>query len=74
MESPQRVDHSHRSEIAGLIGVPYERFQEDDPELRKVFDNPAEPPVGIEALRALHPGLRSFATFLAEVAEQSPRT
>lgn len=61
-------------EIAGLIGVPYERFQVDDPELRKVFDSPAEPPVDIEALRALHPGLRSFATFLSEVAERSPRT
>ena len=29
------------------IGVPYERFQVDDPELRKVFDNLAEPPVDI---------------------------
>jgi hypothetical protein len=54
-------------EMAGLIGVPYERFEVDDPELRKVFDHPAEPPVDIEALRALHPGLRSFAAFLAEV-------
>lgn len=54
-------------EIAGLIGVGYEQIQVDDPELRKVFDGRAEPPVDIEALRELHPGLRSFAAFLAEV-------
>ncbi|WP_330274363.1 NmrA family NAD(P)-binding protein [Lentzea sp. NBC_00516] len=51
-------------EIAGLMGVEYEQFQVDDPELRKVFRDRAEPPVDIEALRALHPGLRSFADFL----------
>jgi len=51
-------------EIAGLMGVEYEQFQVDDPELRKVFSDRAEPPVDIEALRALHPGLRSFADFL----------
>lgn len=54
-------------EMAGLIGVPYERFQVDDPELRKVFDHPAEPAVDVEALRALHPGLRSFAAFVSEM-------
>ncbi|GAB2835380.1 NmrA/HSCARG family protein [Lentzea nigeriaca] len=53
-------------EIAGLIGVPYQQFEVDDPELRKVFGRHAEPPVDIEGLRVLHPGLRSFATFLAE--------
>ena len=61
-------------EIAGLIGVPYERFQVDDPELREALERPRGTPVDIEALRALHPGLRSFATFLSEVAERSPRT
>ncbi|MGW6929626.1 NmrA family NAD(P)-binding protein [Lentzea sp. NPDC054927] len=54
-------------EIARLIGVPYEQIQVDDPELRKVFGDRAEPPVDIETLRALHPGLRTFATFLAEM-------
>ncbi|MFC3894793.1 NmrA family NAD(P)-binding protein [Lentzea rhizosphaerae] len=43
------------------------RIQVNDPELRKVFDGRAEPPVDVEGLRALHPGLRSFAAFLSEV-------
>ena len=51
-------------EIAGLMGVEYEQVQVDDPELRKVFSDRAEPPVDIDALRLLHPGLRTFAQFL----------
>ncbi|MFD9698539.1 NmrA family NAD(P)-binding protein [Lentzea sp. NPDC059081] len=53
-------------EIAGLMGLEYAQVQVDDPELRKVFSTHPEPAVDIEALRTLHPGLRSFAEFLAE--------
>ncbi|MFD4671380.1 NmrA family NAD(P)-binding protein [Lentzea sp. NPDC058450] len=53
-------------EIAGLMGAEYEQFQVDDPELRKVFSEGAEPAVDIAGLRALHPGLRTFAGFLSE--------
>jgi uncharacterized protein YbjT (DUF2867 family) len=54
-------------EIAEALSVDYEQVQVDDPELRKVFAETAEPPVDIEALRALHPGLRTFAAFLSDV-------
>ncbi|KJK48553.1 hypothetical protein UK23_16875 [Lentzea aerocolonigenes] len=54
-------------EIANALGVEYEQIQVDDPELRKVFGTTAEPEVDIEALRALHPGLRTFAAYLSDV-------
>lgn len=60
-------------EIAGLMGVEYEQFQVDDPELAKVFSRGAEPEVDIRALRALHPGLRTFAAFLEETVRRADR-
>ncbi|SDM47823.1 NmrA-like family protein [Lentzea albidocapillata subsp. violacea] len=60
-------------EIAGLMGLEYEQFQVDDPELRKVFTSDAEPDVDIEALRSLHPGLRTFAEFLEDTGRRADR-
>ncbi|ANZ40143.1 hypothetical protein BBK82_33030 [Lentzea guizhouensis] len=53
-------------EIAAAIGVPYERVVVQDPDLLKVFSEGREPDVDIAALRALHPGLRTFTEFLAK--------
>ncbi|WP_439659776.1 NmrA family NAD(P)-binding protein [Lentzea sp. HUAS TT2] len=60
-------------EIAGLMGLEYEQFQVDDPELRKVFAGDAEPDVDIEALRSLHPGLRTFTQFLEDTGHRADR-
>ncbi|MFD4640274.1 NmrA family NAD(P)-binding protein [Lentzea sp. NPDC058436] len=60
-------------EIAGLMGLGYEQFQVDDPELLKVFGSDAEPDVDINALRALHPGLRTFSAFLADTERRADR-
>ncbi|GLZ29416.1 hypothetical protein Lesp02_16060 [Lentzea sp. NBRC 105346] len=53
-------------EIAAQIGVEYERFHVDDPELAKVFQPRAVPKADIDRLRDWYPGLRTFAAFLSE--------
>lgn len=53
-------------EMAAQLGVPYEQLQVDDPSLRQIFGHPEELTADFAELRALHPDLKNFQSFLKE--------